>query len=188
VPTAQDLLDGFLYRPDEEVPSTLLLEGELPEAPTAPEEPLADFLSFELAGERYAVPLSSVREILKPAELTEIPRGGPSLLGVMNLRGDIAPIYDLKVKLRLADRSGRYAGPVEEREPVPRSARVLVLSTDQDPLGVWVDRVFGVVRLRPSTIEAPPTGVGGGERDAVTGIGRSDDELYVLLDFGRALA
>jgi purine-binding chemotaxis protein CheW len=187
VPSAQDLLDGFLYRPDEDVPASLLLEGEMPEAPVAPEEPLADYLSFQLAGERYAVPIGAVREILKPTELTEIPRGAPNLLGVMNLRGEIAPIYDVKVRLRLADVTPRLAGPPDERMPTPRGARVLVLAGEEDAAAVWVDQVLGVVRLRPSTIEPPPAGLGGGEREVITGIGRSEGELYVLLDLGRAL-
>ena len=181
-------LDGFFFRPDEEVPASLAFEGQQVEAVPVREEPLTDFLAFRLEKERYAVPITDIREILKPATIAEVPRGGPQLLGVTNLRGEIAPIYDVKVRLKLAPRAPKLAGPPEECAPVPRSARVLVLAGEGGTAGVYIDEVLGVVRLRASSIEPAPPGVGHGERDCITGIGRREGELYVLLDLGRAIA
>lgn len=183
-----ELLETFFYRPDEAVPALFggdLALGEAP--PPVVVEPQVDYLAFRLGAERYAVKVDEVREILKVSGLTEIPRAAPDLIGVMDLRGAITPVYDVKTRLKLTERAPKLAGPASECEPLPRSARVLVLAHLKDPAGVLVDEVYSVVRLRPSTLEAPPPGVGG-EREAIAGIGRAEGELYVLLGLTGMLA
>lgn len=188
MPRLPELLETFFYRPDEEVPALFGADLALGEAPPpVVVEPQVDYLAFRLGPERYAVKVEEVREILKVQGLTEIPRGAPNLLGVMDLRGTITPVYDVKVRLQLAERAPKLAGPAAECHPLPRSARVLVLARLEEPAGVLVDEVFSVVRLRPSSIEQPPAGVGG-ERDGITGIGRAGGELYVLLDLAGTLS
>lgn len=187
---APPALARFFYRPDEEVPALFGAELTLGEAPEPlPVEPKVDYLAFRLESERYAVRVESVREILKVSGLTEIPRGAPNLLGVMDLRGQITPVYDVKTRLSLVARAPKLAGPATECEPLPRSARVLVLAHLEAPAGVLVDEVYSVVRLRPSAIEQPPSGIGGagGEKDGIVGIGRDGGELYVLLELAEAL-
>jgi purine-binding chemotaxis protein CheW len=187
VSSSPDLLERFFYRPDEAVPALFGADLALGEAPPpVVVEPQVDYLAFRLANERYAVKVESVREILKVTSLTEIPRGAPNLIGVMDLRGEITPVYDVKVRLQLAERAPRLAVPPSEREALPRSARVLVLGHVEAPAGVLVDEVYSVVRLTASSIEQPPSGVGG-ERDGIVGIGRADGELYVLLELAGAL-
>jgi purine-binding chemotaxis protein CheW len=179
------LLDDFFYRPDEDVGGLLEFAAGSDEmlAPT-PEETPEEYLAFVLEEEWYAVPIRSVREIGKVPPLTEIPRAEPRLLGVMNLRGDVIPIYDLKLRLRLTDKAPKVAGP--DAPAPPRSARILVAHTEQGPAGVWVDAVKDVVRLKPSMLESAPPGLGG-ERDCVVGIGRRSSQLYILLDLEQAL-
>ncbi|WP_224370809.1 chemotaxis protein CheW [Hyalangium versicolor] len=181
-----ELLDDFFYRPDEDVGGLLDFAAGSDEmlSPT-PEETPEEYLAFVLEGEWYAVPIRSVREIGRVPPLTEIPRAEANLLGVMNLRGDVIPVYDLKMRLRLTDSPAQVAGP--DAPPPPRLARILVAHTEEGPAGVWVDAVKDVVRLKPSMLESAPPGLGG-ERDCVVGIGRRNSQLYILLDLQQALA
>ncbi|ABF90229.1 putative chemotaxis protein CheW [Myxococcus xanthus DK 1622] len=182
-----ELLDDFFYRPDEDVSGLQdFAAGSDGVLPSAPEEVPEEYLAFRLEGECYAVPIRGVREISKVPPLTEIPRAEPQLLGVMNLRGELLPVYDVKVRLRLAERAPLVAGP--DAPAPPRSARILVLRTETGPAGVWVDGVVGVVKLKPSMLEAPPPGLRVGDRDCVVGMGRRGPMLYILLDAEQALA
>lgn len=182
-----ELLDDFFYRPDEDVSGLQeLAEGTDGQDSLAPPENPEEYLSFLLEGECYAMPLSAVRELGKVPPLTEIPRAEPRLLGVMYLRGEVVPVYDVKLKLRLTDKAPVVAGP--DAPPPPRPARIIVVRTEEGPAGIWVDSVSGVVRLRPSMLEPAPPGVGGGDRDCVVGIGRRGSQLYILLDVQQALA
>ncbi|MBI3186159.1 MAG: purine-binding chemotaxis protein CheW [Myxococcales bacterium] len=183
----EELLGDFFYRPDEDTAGLL----ELPEAPAdsspAPkEERPGEHLVFVLEGERYAVPIGKVREILRVPPLTEIPRAPSSLLGVMNLRGDVLPVYDLKMRLKLSGQPPRVAGPPSEVEPLPRAARVLVVHGPDGDAGVLVDAVSEVVKLAPSQVEPPPPGLSG-ERDCVVGLGRQEEQLFILIDLDEAL-
>ncbi|RYZ34040.1 MAG: purine-binding chemotaxis protein CheW [Myxococcaceae bacterium] len=180
------LLDAFFYRPDEDVSGLLdFAAGSDGLASRVLEEEPTEYLAFRLEAECYAVPILTVREICKVPLLTEIPRSGPELLGVMNLRGELLPVYDIKLRLRLADAPPLVAGP--DAGLPPRAARILVLKTDAGPAGVWVDSVAGVVRLKPSMVELSPAGLRG-DRDCVAGLGRKGSQLYILLDPEQALA
>lgn len=180
-------LEDFFYRPDEAVPALLGAGLEMTEpSPHETEAPSLDFLAFRLGEERYATPIGEVKEILRAVELTEVPRGGKRLLGVMNLRGEITPVYEIKTALGLADHAPRLAGPDAE-VPIPKSARVLVVSGRKGAAGVWADEVYGVVRLAPAEVEPTPSGVGDAGVDCLVGIGRHQDRLWVLIDLERAL-
>lgn len=182
-----ELLDEFFYRPDEDVSALgALLAGGEELVVEAPEERAEEFLAFRLEGECYAVPIASVREIVKVPPLTELTRAAPPLLGVMNLRGDVLPVYDLKLRLRLVDAPTLRAGP--DAPSAPRAARIVVVNGEQGSAGIWVDAIRDVVRLRPSTLEPPPPGVASGERPAVVGLGRRGSELFILLDLELALS
>jgi purine-binding chemotaxis protein CheW len=182
VPRPNEHLEEFFYRPDED-PGPLFEVGEAvePVALAGASEAPREFLAFALERETYAVPVSVLREIVKVPPLTEIPRAQKSLLGVMNLRGEVLPVYDLKPKLHLPPSPPLAQG-------TERTARVLVVRSEEGDAGLLVDRVEEVVRLRPSTIEAPPPGVAGGERDCVVGIGRKGEALYILIDVDQALS
>lgn len=189
MPRFEDLLDRFFYRPDEDVAEVIELTAPpRTSVEKVSEEQEEEFLAFGLGSETYALPISSVREIVKVPHLTEVPRAGAFLLGVMNLRGEVIPVYDLKLRLRLSEEPASVAGPGARMELLPRSARVLVLSSDDGPWGVLADAVSEVVRLLPSQVETPPPGLARGDRDWVLGIGRLEDQLFILLDVEQALA
>jgi purine-binding chemotaxis protein CheW len=182
VPLAERLR-AFRYHPDEEVEGLTLLPPPVEAHPTTPaEEQLREYLSFGLGEQTYAVPLNAVQEILRAQRLVEIPRAQPPLLGVLDLRGVVTPVYDLALALGLGERARRVAGPAEECEPIPREARILVARTDSGPAGLWVDRVQDVVRLAPGHM-TPSPGEG-----AVLGRGSVGAQQLVLLDFERVFS
>ena len=142
----ETLIDGFLYRPDEAgLPGLKWLE-DAPAPEAGDEEAPREYLAFQLTDETYAVPIETVREIVKVPPLTEVPRAPKELLGVMNLRGEVLPVYDVRPRLLLTKGIAPVAGP---EDLGPKSCIVLVRS-DAGDAGVVADGVEGVVRLLPS--------------------------------------
>ena len=153
--------------------------------PTAPREGEArerELLAFELAGERFALPLGSVREILKVAPVTEVPRARPEVLGILSVRGRITTVLDLRRRLRM---------PPGE---VTKQRRILLVATRDEVIGLLVDRVHQVHRLQEDEIGLAAA-VAGDLSDYVVGVGRPnggvdagaggaapDEEILVLLD------
>ena len=130
-----------------------------------------------LAGnEAYGVPLGSVREILVPPPLTEVPRAADHVLGVISVRGEIITVVDLSKLLDLE---------VVHDEPY---GRVLLIDNGQELIGMAVDRVIQVHRLEPGQIEYA-SAMNADLSDYVVGIGRvqtepadKPDEMLILID------
>jgi len=183
-----DLLQDFFFRPDEDPLPGLELPAAALEADERPApEPIHEYLAFLLDQECYGVPISAVREIVRVPVLTEVPRSGADLLGVINLRGEVLPVYDLKLRLRLQRSPAKVAGPDGSPEAISRGARVLVIrGGDLGDVGVLVDGVIEVVRIPDGELEPAPAGTT--ERDCIVGLGRRGDQLCILLDMERALA
>jgi purine-binding chemotaxis protein CheW len=175
-------LTRFFYQPDEDVGAWLELAPEIAEAGEVVDELPEEFLAFELGAEVYAVPIGAVREILKVPAITGVPRVAEHVLGVMNVRGEMLPVYDLKQRLRLVEVPQRVTGPAD----VARECRVVLLKDPEGDAGILVDRVQGVVRLPLSKLEPAPNLWA--DRRAVAGLGRADGNLYILLDVEAALA
>ena len=176
-------LEQFLYRLEEDAGALAAATLGLPE-PQGPalHDVIAEYLAFELASETYAVAIERVREIVKVPLLTEVPRARAELLGVMNLRGEVLPVYDVKPKLSLAEQPAVVRGPSD----VPRTARVVLLRDDAGDAGILVDSVTQVVKLPAAALEATPAG--SASSAAVAGIGRKDDHLFIVLDVREVLA
>jgi purine-binding chemotaxis protein CheW len=186
VPGLNELLDAFFYRPDEDAGPLFELAEAVEPVSAAQEEQPEEFLAFALTSETYAVPVALLREIVKVPTLTEVPRAPASLLGVMDLRGEVMPVYDIKTRLRLPP-TPRLARPEVPASAVAKASRLLVVRSEGGDAAIFVDQVLGVVRLRPSTIEPAPPGIGGGEHEYITGIGRRGEALYILLDVEQCL-
>ena len=130
-----------------------------------------------LAGnEAYGVPLTSVREILVPPPLTEVPRAADHVLGVISVRGEIITVVDLPKLLNLE---------AVHDEPY---GRVLLIDNGQELIGMAVDRVIQVHRLEPGQIEYA-SAMNADLSDYVVGIGRvqtepadKPDEMLILID------
>jgi purine-binding chemotaxis protein CheW len=137
------------------------------------------YLTFELAGEEYALDILHVREILRFEEVTRVPTAPPSVRGVLNLRGSVVPVVDLAVRFGLPE-------TVETR----RTCIVIVeVSPGGEPLvmGVMADAVSQVMDLLPGDIEPPPSFGTRVRIEFLRGLARVGSRFALLLDLDRLL-
>ena len=134
-------------------------------------------LSFLLGSEEYVVEVERVKEVLRPREITPVPHTADYLIGVCSLRGTVMPIIDLNRRLGLTQ-------CVRDEK-----SRIIVVSLGQDDqVGLFVDRVRGVVRLPSESVRsAPETVEQGAGAEFLKGIARLDDRLYILLDVEKSI-
>ncbi len=133
-------------------------------------------LGVLVGNEAYGVPLASVREILVPPPMTEVPRAADHFLGVISVRGEIISVIDLAKLLNLE---------VVSNEP---HGRVLLVDNGQEFIGVAVDRVLQVYRLEPNQIEYA-SAMSADLSDYVVGVGRiqkdtptDSNDVLILID------
>jgi len=131
------------------------------------------WLTFELAGEDYAVPLDDVREIVRLDTPTPVPGAPPDVLGIISLRGSIVTVLDGCRRLGLA---GGNRGPDQ---------RLVILRDEDENIGVRIDALRDVLDLDSSDLMPPPAGPGGAHRDPVLGVLYRDHGFITLLDAGK---
>jgi len=136
-------------------------------------------VSFRLGRETFAVMVSQVREICKVQNITTVPKMPPYIEGVMNLRGQITTIIDLKKRLGIeADGPSRTA-----------QSRIIVAEIGDNQLGILVDAVEDVMRIPKQSISPPPkTLMTGIESSALTGISKLPDKLILMLDLEKIMS
>lgn len=132
--------------------------------------------TFVLDREEYGVDVRQVQEIRRVGEITAVPRAPEFVRGVINLRGRILPVLDLKRKLDL--------GEVE----VGRAARIVVVRTQGRMLGLLVDGASQVLKVPVSRVEPPPEEVVERGGDYIRAVAKLDDRLIILIDLERILA
>lgn len=133
------------------------------------------WLTFSLGGEEYALDIEAVSEIIKPREVTDIPRVPAFIRGIISLRGIIVPVFDLRGRLNL--------GVVEEGA----ATRIIVCQLHEKIAGFMVDRINHVVNIPRHHIEPPPTVLSGLDRDFVEGVGRVDGRMLILLHLSNVI-
>lgn len=131
---------------------------------------------FDLAGQQYGVDISTVREIIRMTEITHVPDAPPSVEGVINLRGGVIPVVDLRKRFGL-----RVTQPTDQ-------SRVLVVELGGDSVGVIVDAVAEVLRIPASSIEDTTSLVTTADSYYIDGIAKVDEDLLILLNLTKALS
>jgi purine-binding chemotaxis protein CheW len=150
--------------------------------PATPDTPAVPYCTFRLGELLFGLEVRHVKEVSLPPPVTPVPHAPEAVVGYVNLRGHVHLVLDPKRLLGL--------GAVE---PGPGSRLVLFKAGLGDPFGVIVDQVGEIVTLRPEQVEPRRTGDGLAEvgrlidAGLVTGVGKPDGELLVLLDAGRFL-
>jgi purine-binding chemotaxis protein CheW len=134
-----------------------------------------EFLSFRLGNEDYAIDILQVREIRAHEPVTHIANAPAYLKGVINLRGAIVPIVDMRVKLALA------------KADYDATTVLIILNIASRPVGIVVDAVSDVVKLAPGEIRPPPTWHGGIETGFIKGLASVDDRLLIVMDIAGLL-
>lgn len=127
-------------------------------------------LTFSLDKEEYALDIEAIREIIKPREITEIPRAPEHVLGILSLRGQVIPVYDLKQRLKLG------------RGVVTSSTRIIVCQEGDTVAGLLVDGITQVVKIAKDGVEATPANMAGIDRNLLLGVGRCQGRFLILLN------
>jgi purine-binding chemotaxis protein CheW len=134
-----------------------------------------ELLGFMLSDEQYALDILEVKEIVRLHAITPVPRSQPWLKGIVTLRGIIVPIFDLRIRLGLA-----------EAEHGP-DTRIVVVYRGEEFAGLIVDSITQVMRLPVSTIEPPPPTIGLVEAEYLRGVVRFRDQLVILLNLAKVV-
>lgn len=137
-------------------------------------------LCFQLGAEIYGLPILDVREIIGSMTITKVPRAPAFVRGVINLRGKVIPVVDLRLQFGM--------------EPCPATDQTVIIVVqclvDGAPLtmGLLVDQVLEVLSIGGDQIEPPPSFGASGSADFLLGVGKSGKRVVFLLDISRLLS
>lgn len=130
---------------------------------------------FRLMNEEYGVEVSQVKSIERFQPITRVPNTPPFVKGVINLRGVITPIIDLRSRFNLEER------------PYNELTRIIIVFVDNIEVGMIVDTAHDILDIPVDEIEAPPEVVGGIKADYLRGVAKVKDRLYILLNLNKVL-
>jgi purine-binding chemotaxis protein CheW len=133
-------------------------------------------VSFALGSEEYGVDIAQVQEINRMVTVTHLPQAAQFMEGVINLRGRLIPIIDLRTRFGM------------ERAERTKNTRIVVTEIGSKRLGMVVDSVSEVLRIPVEQIEDAPDLVAGVDTEYIRGVGKLDDRLIILLDLGRVIS
>jgi purine-binding chemotaxis protein CheW len=133
-------------------------------------------VSFKLGSEEYGVDIAQVQEINRMVAITHVPRAPQFMEGVINLRGQLIPIIDLRT---------RFGMPRAEHT---KNTRIVVTEIGSKRVGMVVDSVSEVLRLPVGQIEDAPEMISGIETEYIRGVGKVDDRLIIMLDLARVIS
>jgi purine-binding chemotaxis protein CheW len=130
---------------------------------------------FSIGKELYGVAIDAVHEIVKVPEITQVPDAPAFLEGVINLRGRIVPVVDLRKRLRL------------DSKEKTKSSRVLITEHEGRLVGLLVDAVSEVLKIQPDAVEPPPDMISSIGVEYITGVAKAAARLIILLELGKVL-
>jgi purine-binding chemotaxis protein CheW len=136
---------------------------------------LLQLVSFHIGGEEFGLDILRVQEIIRIQQLTRVPNSPEFMDGVINLRGKVIPVIALRKRFGLEDL------------PHDKQTRIVVIEVKGTVLGFIVDSVSEVLRIPANTVEPPPR-LGKVEREFVSGVGKLDNRLLILLDVDRLMS
>ncbi len=138
-------------------------------------EELLQLVSFKIGNEEFGVDILKVKEINRMVDITKVPNAPVFVEGIINLRGSVIPVIDLRIKLGLA--SIKHG----------KDTRVVVTEINNQTVGFVVDQVSEVLRIPRNITEAPPSMVAGINSEYITAVGKLEDRLLILLDLEKVL-
>lgn len=141
----------------------------------AHDDDLIQLVTFRIGEEEFGVDILAVQEIIRLMQITLVPRAPAFIDGVINLRGKVIPVINMRTRFNK-----------EPREP-DNNTRIVVMALNQKIVGFLVDGVSEVLRIPSNTVEGPPPVVAGIGSEYIRGIGRLDNRLLILLDLDTLL-
>lgn len=137
---------------------------------------ILQLVSFIIGNEEYAVDIFYVKEINRLSHITKVPNAPEFIEGVINLRGRIIPVIDLRIKMGL---------PKKEFD---KDSRIIVIEDEDLLVGFLVDSVKEVIRIPKNIIEEPPEIVTSSKTDFISSVGKLEDRLLILIDLKKILS
>ena len=131
---------------------------------------LLQLVTFKLDVEEFGIDILRVQEIIRIMSITKVPNSPEFVEGVINLRGRVIPVINLRKRLML---------PTIEKD---NKTRVIVVELSDKTVGFIVDEVNEVLRIPKSITEPPPEMTAGIDSDYITSVGKLEDRLLILLD------
>jgi purine-binding chemotaxis protein CheW len=140
------------------------------------QDELLQLVSFKIGNEEYAIEILKVNEIIRLMDITKIPNSPEYIEGVLNLRGKVIPVVDLRVKMGMPRISNTS------------NSRIIVVELSGKMAGFKVDAVNEVLRIPKSITENPPELASGVNSDYITSVGKIDGRLLILLDLDKVVS
>lgn len=137
---------------------------------------VSQIVSFRLANEEYGVDIMRAQEIIMMGQITRMPEVPDFICGLINLRGHVIPIVDLRK---------RFSLPTKDND---EHTRIIVVNVRSKTIGIVVDAVTEVLRINSDQIEPPPTSVTGIDHDYIRGLVKLENKLLILLNIERILS
>ena len=133
------------------------------------------FVTFKLEDEEYGIEILKVHEIIGYQGFAKVPNVPCFIKGVLNLRGSVVPVIDMRLKFNMAEKA------------YDNYTVIVILEVQERIIGAIVDAVSDVVALSPKEIQDTPDFSSGVRVDFIKGLGRKDEKLIIMLDIDRIL-
>jgi purine-binding chemotaxis protein CheW len=150
--------------------------AETPAEAQRGEPPVRQFVGFRIGDEHYAIAITKIQEIILMKPITRLPQAAESVEGLINLRGNIIPVVNLRKRFGLAARE------------FDDETRTVVGYTHGKTVGYVVDEVTQVMRVAADQIQSVPVSVSGPARRFISGIAQVEDRLLIILEIDRLFA
>jgi purine-binding chemotaxis protein CheW len=137
---------------------------------------LLQLVSFKIGNEEFGIDILNVQEIIKTVQITKVPNSPEFVEGIINLRGKVIPVMDLRIRLNL------------ERKAQDKDTRIIVVEINSKTVGFIVDEVNEVLRIPKSITEPPPEMVTNINSEYITAVGKLEDRLITLIDLQKVLS
>lgn len=137
---------------------------------------LLQLVSFKIGNEEFGVDILNVQEINRMTQITKVPNAPDYVEGVINLRGRIIPVIDLRARIGVG------------RKENDKNTRIVVVEIQNTTIGFIVDAVKEVLRIPSEITEAPPEITTGVDSEFIKAVGKLEDRLLILLDLERILS
>ena len=138
-------------------------------------EELLQLVSFKIEDEEFGIDIFKVKEINRMMHVTKVPNAPHYVEGVVNLRGKIIPVVDIRSRLQLTKKEHN------------KNTRIIVVELDKSTVGFVVDEVREVLRIPESITESPPDFVGSINSDFIKSVGKLNDRILILLDLEKVI-
>ncbi len=134
-------------------------------------------VSFKIGSEEFGVNILQVQEINRPIQITHVPNAPNFIEGVINLRGKIVPVVNLRKKFGLGEKE------------IDKNTRVIVVELNNKIVGFIVDSVSEVLRISKKVVEPPPELISSGiDSEYIIGIAKLEERILILLDLEKVLS